>query len=254
LRGCLWFVFLRWNEPFPTDRKAAAGLSSVIELKNEFIGDIERYWQGNHWSAGAIGSRGRIVLDHTDPPFLVLCAENPALAHGVNYKRCASCDRSLAARGMAESAGDSRQFGNGFRLDRRNSVINFRIASRRWCSASTSRCSPARSPSYHSSGISAAHRQMVSASISSALVSAGSNEFHPATPSYTQLFAYTPRSGQSGKLHSLALKQYPWSMKVAWCLWPRRVLRQKIACLPSLLHVHLSRTRARAKSPILTTP
>jgi len=39
-------------------------LSSVIELKNEFIGDIERDWQGNHWREGAIGRRGRIVLDH----------------------------------------------------------------------------------------------------------------------------------------------------------------------------------------------
>ena len=63
---------------------------------------------------------------------------------------------------MAESAGDSRQFGNGFRLDLRNSPINFRIAPRRWCSASTNRFRPSRSPSYHSSGISAAHRQMVS--------------------------------------------------------------------------------------------
>src|SRR6266851_3383793 len=42
-------------------------------------------------------------------------------------------------------------------------------------------------------------------------------------------------------------------MKVAKWRWLRSVLRQKIACLPSLLHVHLSRTRDRAKSPILTT-
>lgn len=58
------------------------------------------------------------------------------LHKGVDYKRCASSDRSLAARGMAESAGDSRQFENGFRLDLRNSPINFRIVPRRWCSAS----------------------------------------------------------------------------------------------------------------------
>ena len=37
---CIWLVFFRWNEPVPTDRKSAAGLSSVIELKNEFTGDI----------------------------------------------------------------------------------------------------------------------------------------------------------------------------------------------------------------------
>src|SRR5579859_5627901 len=81
LRGCLWLVFHRWNEPLPTDRKAAAGLSPVIELKNEFIGDIERHRQRNHWSAGAIGRRGRIVLDHSpNPPFLVLCSESPLLA------------------------------------------------------------------------------------------------------------------------------------------------------------------------------
>jgi hypothetical protein len=39
-------------------------MSPVIELKNEFIGDIERDWQRNHWRAGAIGRRRRIVLDH----------------------------------------------------------------------------------------------------------------------------------------------------------------------------------------------
>ena len=76
---CLWLVFCRRNEPLPTDRKSTAGLSSVIDLKNEFTGDIERNWQGNYWMAGAIGIRRRIVLDHTDPPFLVLCAENAAL-------------------------------------------------------------------------------------------------------------------------------------------------------------------------------
>jgi hypothetical protein len=30
---------------------------------------------------GVIGRRRRIVLDHTDPPLVALCAENPALAH-----------------------------------------------------------------------------------------------------------------------------------------------------------------------------
>jgi hypothetical protein len=29
------------------------------------------------------------------------------------------------------------------------------------------------------------------------------------------LFAYAPRRGESGNVHSPALKQYPWSMKVA---------------------------------------
>src|ERR1035438_5951545 len=81
LRRCLWFACLRWHKPFPTDRQSAAGLSPVIELKNEFTGDVERDWQGNHWRLGAIGRRGRIVLDHwPDPPWLLLCAESPSLA------------------------------------------------------------------------------------------------------------------------------------------------------------------------------
>jgi len=45
---CRRLVFYRWHEPFPTDRKSAAGLSPVKEFKNEFAGDIERNWQGNH--------------------------------------------------------------------------------------------------------------------------------------------------------------------------------------------------------------
>ena len=49
--------------------------TAVIELKNEFIGDIERNWKRNHRSAGAFGGGWRIVLDHwNDPPFPVFCA------------------------------------------------------------------------------------------------------------------------------------------------------------------------------------
>src|ERR1700722_6307658 len=44
---CLWLAPLPWKEPFPTDRKSAAGLSPAIELKNEFTGDIERDRQEN---------------------------------------------------------------------------------------------------------------------------------------------------------------------------------------------------------------
>src|SRR5208282_1004798 len=98
LLGCLWFAFLRWNEPLPTDRKSAARLSPVIELKNELVGDIERDWQGNHWRAGAIGRRWRIVLDHTDPPFLVFVPKARRL-HGwqlqaLCLKRAISCRKS----------------------------------------------------------------------------------------------------------------------------------------------------------------
>src|SRR5207302_6864946 len=137
------------------------GLSPVIKLENKFTGDIECNWQGNYWRAGAIGRRRRIVLDHTDPPFLALSAKRPKITAGLNYKRCASSDRSVAATGMAEFAGDSRQFGNGFRPDLRNSPINFRIVGRLWWSVSTSRSRPIRSPSYHASGISAGLLQMV---------------------------------------------------------------------------------------------
>jgi len=74
----LRLVFFRWHEPFPTDRKSAAWLSSVIELINEFTGDIEGNWEWNHRRAGAIRRSRRIVLDHTDPPLLVLCSEKPS--------------------------------------------------------------------------------------------------------------------------------------------------------------------------------
>src|ERR1700692_473027 len=77
LRGCLWLVFLRWNEPLPTDRKSTGRLSSVIELKNEFTGDVERNWQRDYWRAGAIRRRWRIVLDHTDSSFDSALYNNP---------------------------------------------------------------------------------------------------------------------------------------------------------------------------------
>jgi hypothetical protein len=53
---------LPWNKSLPTDRESTAGLSSVIELENEFTGDIEGDGQGIHWRPGAIGRRRRIVL------------------------------------------------------------------------------------------------------------------------------------------------------------------------------------------------
>jgi hypothetical protein len=142
-------------------------------VKNEFTGDMKRGWQ--------------LSLGH--------CAKKRRSPTGSQLQTLRSIDRSLGAIGIAESAGDSHQFGNGFRLDLRNSSINFRIAPRRWCTVSTSRCRPSRSRSYHSSGIAAACPQIVSASICSALVSAGSNACHPVTFSYTQLLANTPLKG-----------------------------------------------------------
>ena len=128
---CLWLVFFRWNEPVPTNRKSASGLSPVVELKNEFPGDIERSWQGDHWRAGEIERSRRIVLDPTDPPLPIFCAKRPSIAARSQLQALGLSERSLAARGMPKSVGDSRQFGNGFRLDLRNSLINFRIAPRR---------------------------------------------------------------------------------------------------------------------------
>src|SRR5581483_50203 len=102
---------------------------------------------------------------------------------------------------------DSGQLGNGFRGLSRKRLMSRRIIFRRSKSVSTSRSRPSRSPSYHSSGMSAVHRQTASQLISSALVSAGSNDSQLVTPSYTQLFANTPRRGKSGNVHSPALKQ-----------------------------------------------
>ena len=44
----------------------------------------------------------------------------------------------------------------------------------------------------------------------------GSKDSTPRTGSYTRCRAYSPRSGASGKFHSPALKQKPWSIIWAW--------------------------------------
>lgn len=88
----------------PNGSKPAPGLPAVIELKNEFTGNIERNGQGNHGRAGVIGRR--IVLDHgAEPPFPSALRGKPAYTRG-DYKRSASIDRPLAARGTAESTGE----------------------------------------------------------------------------------------------------------------------------------------------------
>jgi len=77
-------------------------------------------------------------------------------------------------------------------------------------------------------------------------LSQGSKLSHQAIPAYTSLRPKTPRSGASGKLHSPALKQYPWSMKLAVNFRsPRRF--QNAAWRPSALHVHLSMANIPAK-------
>ncbi len=114
------------------------------------------------------------------------------LGSQVGLNRSEEC---LSARSHTTLGHESRQFGNGFRADSRNMLMSRRIERLRMYSASTNRCRVSRSPSYHSSGMSAAHRQMVSESISSAMVKAGSNESQLVTPWYTQLFACTPLNG-----------------------------------------------------------
>src|SRR5229473_7764128 len=145
----------------------------------------------------------------------------------------------------------SAQFGNGFRFDLRNSLIRSRILRRLRYNVSIRRFIPLTSYSYHPSGTWAAYRQSSSRPICSARVSAGSNDSHAVTFSYTRCRAYAPRNGASGKFHSPALKQNPWSMNTAVYLGLRDVSCLKMAWRPSLLHVHLSRTRTRAKSCML---
>lgn len=105
---------------------------------------------------------------------------------------------AVALRWRAPDGGEDYspfQFGNGLRFDWRKSLIRFRIIDRLRYSASIRRFSPSTSLSYHSSGICAAHRDKSDISICSARVSAGSNDSHPVTPSYTRDLAYTPRNG-----------------------------------------------------------
>src|SRR6266481_8825311 len=147
----------------------------------------------------------------------------------------------------------SAQFGNGLRFDLRNSLIRSRILRRLRYNVSIRRFIPLASYSYHSSGTWPAYRQSSPRSNCSARVSAGSNDSPAVTVSYTRDRAYVPRKGASGKFHSPALKQNPWSMNTAVYLRLRDASRLKIAWRPSLLHVHLSRTRTRAKSSMLTT-
>src|SRR5260370_26749629 len=141
----------------------------------------------------------------------------------------------------------SAQFGNGLRFDLRNSLIRSRILKRLRYKVSIRRFIPLTSYSYHSSGTWAAYRQSSPRSICSARVSAGSNDSNALTFSYTRCRAYAPRKGASGKFHSPAFQQNPWSMNTALYLGLRDPSYLKIAWRPPLLHVHLPRTNTRAK-------
>ena len=94
--------------------------------------------------------------------------------------------------------------------------------------------------------------QMTSSGRFSIRVSHGPNESHPRMCEYTSLRQYTPLNGKSGNVHSPALKQYPWSMKLT--VYLRSVSRrQKVACRPLELHVHLSTTSIPANVSRLRT-
>src|SRR6185312_10101421 len=99
------------------------------------------------------------------------------------------------------------QFGNGFRLEFRKAVIRSRIRVRRSHRALSNRFNPSESCWYHSSGISSAIAWSSSKRICSIRERTGSNDCQEVTAAYTELRAYTPRSGWSGKSQDPALKQ-----------------------------------------------
>src|SRR5258708_34090622 len=96
----------------------------------------------------------------------------------------------------------SAQFGNGLRFELRNSLIRSRILRRLRYKVSIRRFIPLTSYSYHSSGTWAAYRQSSSRAICSARVSAGSNDSHAVTFSYTRCRAYAtqPRKDKRNNL------------------------------------------------------
>jgi hypothetical protein len=110
---------------------------------------------------------------------------------------------------------DAPQFGNGARLDFQNDSISSRTRARRASNVCIRRSIIAGSPPYHSGGTDSAICHSVSAGNCSTALSHGSKLAHPVTRAYTWLRAKTPRSGESGNVHSPALKQNPWSMKIA---------------------------------------
>jgi len=84
----------------------------------------------------------------------------------------------------------SAQLGNGLHFGLRSSLIRSGILRRLRYKVSIRRFIPLTSYSYHSSGTRAAYRQSSSRSICSARVSAGSNDSHAVTFSYTRCRAY----------------------------------------------------------------
>src|SRR5260370_28265780 len=109
----------------------------------------------------------------------------------------------------------SGEFGNGLRFDLRNSLIRSRILRRLRYKVSIRRFIPLTSYSYHSSGTWAAYRQSSSRSIWSARVSAGSNDSHAVTFSYTRCRPYAPPKGAARQLHPPPLAQKPRSSQSA---------------------------------------
>src|SRR5580692_13026086 len=105
------------------------------------------------------------------------------------------------------------QLGKGWRLDFLASKMRSGTRERRHNSCSETCSTASKSSSYQAGGIclviSSRERSLICFSRRS---SQGTNDFIPVTASYTRLRAYSPRSGASGKFHSPALKQKPWSI------------------------------------------
>src|SRR6185312_1078823 len=143
------------------------------------------------------------------------------------------------------------QFAKGARGEHFTAHSNSRTLPRRMHRAVSSRSRAGRSP-YHSGGSSSPIANSALSLSFSMWVSHGSKECQPVTLAYTTLRLYTPRSGESGKFHSPALKQKPWSTMYAFRERPGPT-RQKMAWRLSQLQVHLSKASMPAKAGVLLT-
>src|SRR6185437_1497143 len=143
------------------------------------------------------------------------------------------------------------QFAKGARGDHFTAHTNSRTLRRRTHREASSRSRAGRSP-YHSGGSSSPIAKSALSLSFSMRASHGSKECQPVTSAYTTLRLYTPRSGESGKFHSPALKQKPWSTMYAFRERPGSV-RQKISWRLSQLQVHLSKASMPAKARVLLT-
>src|SRR5271166_7025513 len=98
------------------------------------------------------------------------------------------------------------QLGKGFREDSLNDRINLRTRERLSSRFVSNSFNAPASELYHSGGTSSASAHNELSGKFSILLSQGSKLCHPVMHLYTSLRPKTPRTGESGKLHSPALK------------------------------------------------